>query len=188
MNWGWCFLFLFLLFRTGICAQSENWESRTYREHNKNKRLTNPNLSAKVHEEAKQGEGRKKKKTCSNIQNTKKKSYLKVALFFCCKREEGNDAMRWWKCWWCVCFVLFFLFFVSFSWMDWLTELWLQSCLNSWEQKKKKSIISLCPSFFETARNTRTQPTTSLSAFTTGTVRLSKRITLYCFTSVYTSA
>lgn len=129
--------FLFLLFRTGICAQSENWESRTYREHNKNKRLTNPNLSAKVHEEAKQGEGRKKK-TCSNIQNTKKKSYLKVALFFCCKREEGNDAMRWWKCWWCVCFVLFFLFLCPFhEWTDWLTELWLQSCLNSWEQKKK---------------------------------------------------
>lgn len=40
------------------------------------------------------GRGEKKKKTCSNIQNTKKKSYLKVALFFCCKREEGNDAMR----------------------------------------------------------------------------------------------
>lgn len=57
-------------------------ENQGQREHNKNKRLTNPNLSAKVHEEAKQGEGRKKK-TCSNIQNTKKKSYLKVALFFC---------------------------------------------------------------------------------------------------------
>lgn len=46
-------------------------------------------------------------------------------------------------------FVFLIFFFSSFSWMDWLTELWLQSCLNSWEQKKKTSIISLCPSFFE---------------------------------------
>lgn len=29
---------------------------------------------------------------CSNIQNTQKKSYLKVALSFCCTREEGNSA------------------------------------------------------------------------------------------------
>lgn len=67
----------------------------------------------------------------------------------------------------------------------------LFSTVGSKKKKKnnKQSIISLCPSFFEKkkhARNTRTQPTTSLSAYTTGTVRLSKRITV--LTSVYTSA
>lgn len=50
-----------------------------------NKRLTNPNLSAKVHEEAKQ---RGKKMTPSNIQNTKKKSTLKLHYLFVVKEKR----------------------------------------------------------------------------------------------------
>lgn len=40
------------------------------------------------------GRGEKKKRLVLTFKTQKKKSYLKVALFFCCKREEGNDAMR----------------------------------------------------------------------------------------------
>lgn len=106
--------------------------------------------------------------------------------------DDNDDVMM------CCFFVLFrgFLFLVLF--MNGLTELWLQCCLNIWEQNKQRQkkkqtkknkyhkLISFL--FLKTARNTRTQPTTSLSAYTTGTVRLSKRIILYCFASVYTSA
>lgn len=75
-----------------------------------NKRLTNPNLSAKVHEEAKQ---RGKKMTRSNIQNTKKKSYLKVALSFCCKR--GGKLCYVMIIMMMMCLFFSFLFFSSFS-------------------------------------------------------------------------
>lgn len=84
------FFFFVSFFGPGSVHKARTENQGLNREHNKNKRLTNPNLSAKVHKEAKQ---RGEEMTRSNIQNTKKKSYLKVALSFCCKREEGNYAM-----------------------------------------------------------------------------------------------
>lgn len=68
-------------------ARTEN--QGLYREHKKTRdsqtQILVPRFTRK---QSKRG-----KMTHSNIQNTKKKSYLKVALSFCCKREEGNYAM-----------------------------------------------------------------------------------------------
>lgn len=88
--WFICFVF-FVFSDRDLCTKQELRVKDL-------QRLTNPNLSAKVHNGAKclggergglgrVGEAR------SNIQHTKKKSYLKVALSFCCTREEGNYAM-----------------------------------------------------------------------------------------------
>lgn len=82
------FFFLVSFLDRDLCTKRE-LRIKDLQRTQQNKRLTNPNLSAKVHEEAKQ----RGEITRSNIHNTKKKRYLKVALSFCCKREEGNNAM-----------------------------------------------------------------------------------------------
>lgn len=72
-------------------------------------RDSNPNLSAKVHEEAKQKGG-----TDFNIQH-KRKRYLKVALSFCCKREEGCSTYAMKMCLYFFYFFFSFLFLVLFT-------------------------------------------------------------------------
>lgn len=128
------FSFLFLFFRTGICAQSENWESRTYREHNKTRDSQTQILVPRF--TRKQSKGGM---TRSNIQNTKKKSYLKVALSFCCKREEGNYAMWWW----CLFFSFSFFFFVLFmnGLTDWTLPPKLLKQLGAKKKTKNKQVL-----------------------------------------------
>lgn len=156
------FIFFFCLFRTGICAQSEN--QGLLLEISKQETQTQILVPRFTRKQNKKGE-------LTSTFNTKENVILKLHYLFVVKEKRDALRMRW-KC---VC-IFFFLFIFSpfHQWTDWLNS---GSKQLGAKTKKQTSIISLCPSFFETATNTRTQPMTSLSAYTTGTVRLSKRIT-----------
>lgn len=66
------------------------------------------------------------------------------------------------------------------GWTEWLNS-GSKLYLHRWEQKQNKSIISLRPSFLKPPQ--KLVPSLwSLSAYSTGTVRLSKRITLHMYT------
>lgn len=127
-NWEGSLYFFFLSFSDrDLCTKRE---SRTSSRDLKT-RDSNPNLSAKVHEEAKQKGG-----TDFNIQH-KRKRYLKVALSFCCKREEGCSTYAMKMCLYFVYFFFSFLFLVLFTngRTDWTLA------PNSWEQKQKNKQV-----------------------------------------------
>lgn len=128
-----CFLHIvfFVFFGPGSVHKARTENQGLYREHNKTRDSQTQILVPRFIRKQNKGG-----KWLVLTLRTQKKSYLKVALSFCCKRRGkwcyNSDVLNF-------LFLFRFLFVCSsaFSWMDWLTELWLQSCFKQLGAKKQ---------------------------------------------------